>query len=391
MDERIAEEGLGEAYWRAARRRASWGSIAGGLLVLTLLCGALAWSATVTAPSEAESLEPSRTVIGGEGGETTAGAEATASVEPTSPAATVSDGTADGNGASPIARAPVVAYRRDGWLCVRPEEGATETRVIESQSGRFALSPDGATIAWADDNEEVLKLVAVAGGKTVTVGPAYLGPPSWAPDSSWLVYSGPGPTVRRVNRDGTGDTQLFEAVMPVVASDGQTVVAATQTGEPSEILVWRAGALSRIAVSEAVSALASDGRTVYFGLGAPALGTASLHAIQADGSSDRVLVASPATSMASAFADLALSPDGAQLLYAEWGDDQYSRVFVLPTTGGTAQALSSRRDSYTLVWGATGDDLFLIEGNAYQGEPTGLVTVQPDGTDRRLVVGGATR
>jgi hypothetical protein len=194
-----------------------------------------------------------------------------------------------------------------------------------------------------------------------------------------------------VNRDGTGDAALFDGFSPAVALDGQTVVALPAPGEPPGIIVWRAGAQSRIPASEVVSSLASDGRTVYYGLGASASGTASLHAVNLDGAQDRVLVASPATSMASAFADLGLSPDATRLVYAEWGDDQYSRVFVLPVAGGAAQSLSSRRDSYTLTWGSTGEDLFLIEGNAYQGEPTSLITVKPDGTGRRLVIEGATR
>lgn len=387
-DQRLDDEGLGEAYRQAVGRRNSWASIAGGLLVLTLLCGALAWSATARGPYSEGSLETTPTVIAGTGTEATAGVEPTGSAEPTSSAAPTA--TPDG-GAPGAVRVPVVAYRRDGWLCVMPEDGSSETRVIESKSGRFSLSPDGVTIAWVDQQAGLLRLVTVADGKSITVGPAVASPPSWAPDSAWLVYSGPGPSVRRVNRDGTGDARLFDGLTPTIALDGQTVVAASVPGEPADLLVWRAGALSRVAASEAVSAFASDGRTIYYGLGAPASGAASLHAVSVDGSSDRVLVASPATSMASAFADLALSPDGAQLLYAEWGDDQYSRVFALPTTGGTAQSLSSRRDSYTLTWGATGEVLFLIEGNAYQGEPTGLISVRPNGADRQLLVEGATR
>ncbi|MDP2400994.1 MAG: hypothetical protein Q8M66_03365, partial [Actinomycetota bacterium] len=108
-----------------------------------------------------------------------------------------------------------------------------------------------------------------------------------------------------------------------------------------------------------------------------------------DGTSDRRLVGPPATQRPFAYGHLTLSPNAEYLLFAEVGDDGYSRAFVAPVTGGSVRALTVRRDTYPVGWSADGSRIFFIEGNAFQGESTALMSVRPDGTGRRVIVEGA--
>ena len=64
-------------------------------------------------------------------------------------------------------------------------------------------------------------------------------------------------------------------------------------------------------------------------------------------------------------------------------------MWVVPTAGGTAFSLSTRRDNYPLQWTVSGKDILFIEGNAFQGENTSLYHVSPTGTRRLQLVAGA--
>ena len=72
------------------------------------------------------------------------------------------------------------------------------------------------------------------------------------------------------------------------------------------------------------------------------------------------------------------------------GDDGYSRFSVMPAKGGTPVKLWLRRDNYFLQWSADSSWLYLIEGNAFQGESTSLYRVGRTGQGRRLLVQGAS-
>jgi Tol biopolymer transport system component len=294
-----------------------------------------------------------------------------------------------GSAVAAVERATRVAYRRDGWLCVSAEDGTGEIRVAESAGGVFSLSPDGRTLAFVDGESRLLVLTDVAARLTVSVGAALAERPSWSPDSAWLVYTAPGPVVVRISRNGSGATRLFDGRLPAVATSGGVVVGTVPGDGPREIVVWRADRVARASVDANVSALACDGSTVYFGAGLPHVGAATLRAVGIAGSDARVLVGASVATRVVAISDLVLSPDGRTLVYAEHGDDGYSRAFLLPATGGTPVALSSRRDCYPLQWSADGRSLFLIEGNAFQGETTALVRAPSDGSTRRRIVGGA--
>jgi len=111
--------------------------------------------------------------------------------------------------------------------------------------------------------------------------------------------------------------------------------------------------------------------------------------MRVDGSAPRRIVGKPQTERPFGYASLMLSPDGQRLLYAEAGDDGYSRASIVPVAGGTPVLLTVRRDTYPLGWSADGNSVFFVEGNAFQGEPTALMSVRADGMGRRTVVAGA--
>jgi len=279
-----------------------------------------------------------------------------------------------------------VAYRRDGWVCVAGADGADERRVAESDSGAFALSPDGGTLAVIDDGSGQLVLVDVDSGDQVSVGPAIDDPPAWAPHSRWLVYTASGSHVMRIDRSGAAATLLMAGTMPAVSPDGRTVVAVIDAVRRGEIVVWQDGDTRRYITSVPISGVCCTDERVYYGAGPDASGAVSLRSMRLDGRGDRAELTRARSARPVAYADLLRSPDGSWVCFAERGDDGYSRAFALPAGGGRLVELSGRRDCYPLMWSRDGSAVYLIEGNAMQGEPTWLVSVTPgDGLRRTLV------
>ena len=110
----------------------------------------------------------------------------------------------------------------------------------------------------------------------------------------------------------------------------------------------------------------------------------------ADGTDAKRLVASgSAGALASTFGELMLSPDGSTLVYAADGDDGYSRIWYVPSGGGTPHEISGRRDGYVLRWSADSKGIYFIEGNDFQGQRTALYYTDLSNRNRRLLVSGA--
>lgn len=375
------------SYWQSIENRRKAGIAAAIAVAVLGVAGVLALAAT-RPPAGEETVEATGTIIPAE--ETT---ETTPPVLPGSDeaAGAVAEPAAD-PGTVPAAtptymHAALVAYRRDGWLCVAAEDGTGERKVVASASGVHSLSPDGGALAFVDAGSGALAIADVAAGAVVTLGPALQDPPSWSPDSAWLVYTASGPKVMRVGRDGAGTAGIFSGSMPSVSVADGTVAGVSPGGE---IVVWRQGTLSKFRVSRAVTGLATDGATVYFGAMA-ADGPVSLRAISTDGRGERTLVGAPKSDRAVTFGDLLLSHATAHMVYAERSDDGYSRMFSIQTGGGVPVSLCVRRDCYPLRWTADGAAILFVEGNSMQGDPTALMRVAPTGASRRLLVDGADR
>ena len=314
-------------------------------------------------------------------------ADASAAATPGGPGTGAS---AAGPGETTSQPAALIAYRRAGALCVAGEDGSGERAVVPLGSGVFALSPDRTMIAAVDDSG-VLWLHTLEDGQSLRIGQAEPDAPVWAPDSSWLVYTAPGPKVMRVNRGGTDVRALMTGRMPSVAADGRSVVAVSPASREPAVLVWRGTGVARHAVSVPITAVACDGERIYLGTAPSGASGATLRSITLAGTGDRVLVGGSQDMRDASFVSIIVSPDGTWLAYACHGDDGRSELYALQLGETDPIRISGRRDSYPLQWAASGEVFYLIEGNALQGEATSLVSVAlPSGT-RRLVVSGASR
>ncbi len=227
---------------------------------------------------------------------------------------------------------------------------------------------------------------------------AFTEAPRWAPDGTWLVYtSGSEATsIRRAETTGVmGPTLAKSGASPRVSPKGEFIAygASLQPGPGDRVTIARTDGGGSAAVGSSGGALSwawGPKGELYFSkqattpddwrlwVAAPprfkpkAVGTANL--------------AAPAYQLHG----LMVSPDGKYVLSAAAGDDEYSRLMVYDVAKRRFSAISTRRDAYPYGWTPDGAILY-FEGNAYQGEPSALMSIRPDGTGRRMVVSGAQR
>jgi hypothetical protein len=327
------------------------------------------------------------------------GADATSSAE-----ATASHGATEAP-EEPLpgpVRAKRIAFRLGGTLYVADEDGTGAAPVARIDSGPYALSPDGFTIAAVSGGR--LRLVDVASGAAIDAGPAFdsglaLGEcPAWAPDSSHLIYvrsaaiDGSG-DVWRVGRDGRGAKRLASGGMPSVSPTGHvvavTAAADEMDSEAGAVLVSQGGVFRRVVVKGGrPTALAVGDDRLYVGvLGVD--GTSRIVAMGLDGTGAADISGPPPDSPRATWGALRLSPTGRRLAAVATGDDQYSRIGIIDLSTETYHSLHLRRDGYPKCWSSTGRYLYYVEGNTYQGEATTLMRVERDGTGRRALVTGA--
>jgi len=399
--EGFAPDAPDTGYWAGldvGHRRALVAGIVGGLLLLAALGGSAWYLLGLREPAAPVRRAPSSTIPS----ETpTASAGATGSAETTD-----SSEATSAPGAAPvkpgIRRAPLIAYRAGGAIWLSGEHGGSPRSIYPSAAGAFALSPDGLKLAYVDPSVGTLRIIDITVGRSTEVGEAIALRPEWAPDSSFLVYTRPAAgghseEVAKVGADGKGARALVQGWRGRVMADGVTVAAAPvpMSGGSMGIAVLSDGRRVVGAGKANVTEVCPTADGLYFadagglsigassGRSAPSIGW-----IGYDGKGTRTVVAKPASSAGVAFSDLQLSPDGSWLVYAETGDDGYSRLFALPTSGGKAASLTPRLDGYFMGWSADGTELFMTEGNAVQGEATRVSAVRPDGTGRRIIVEG---
>lgn len=310
-------------------------------------------------------------------------------------AAPDSDDSANANAGAKepeFARAALIAYRKDGVLWVAAEDGSAAQRVASSAAGAFALSPDGAVLAWVDPQAHVLHLttVAVAGDKVV--GPAEDVRPFWAPDSTRVAYTGVESAhlqVHAVGADGSGDRMLGDGNSPAISADGRIAfIASGAPGAMGPIMVTDARQnAAQLSVSANAVTFGGDG-LVWASSGSD-VGSERIMTSGVDGSDQRELIGSTSLNRPAAYAMLCMSPDGDSLLYGASGDDGFSRAFVTSIAKPAPVALTVRRDTYPQAWSANGGHVFLFEGNVFQGETSALLRTDTSGFGRVVVVQGA--
>jgi hypothetical protein len=332
--------------------------------------------------------------------EPSASSDSTASATATTTAVTTATASASASSsAAPRAavRAPLIAYRAGAVVWVSGEHGGTPRSVYPAAGpGVFALSPNGLVLAYIDTPTGVLRLIDLTSGRNTPVGPAVTLRPEWAPDSAFLVYTRPAAAGRpeevcRVPAAGGTVTPVVTAWKGRLMPDGRTVAAAplpplSPTGPVAVLSDGRKVAFAGTVRSDEVCPDVGGVFWVELGAGGEAL--PSIRWVRYDGKGVRTVVTQPSVGARAAVGGLTLSPDGKWLVYAETGDDGYSRLFAVPSAGGVPVILSPRFDGYFMNWSADGTEFFFVEGNAIQGEATRVSAVHPDGTAHRIVVEG---
>lgn len=308
-----------------------------------------------------------------------------------------------GTGSDP-ARVARIAFRLGQTIYMAQADGSQPIPVGRFSDGTYALSPDGRTLAVVAAQRlsiiEIDGLVKVDVGEASGSGPLMGECPVWTPDSRFLLFArqqsgGDGTTeVWRVRRDGSGAKKLVAGKGPSVSPDGRTVAVLADAGRSDEdagaILVSRDGArFQRVPVKGGrVTVVAAGDQRLFVGVLADD-GTSRIVSMRPDGGGVRTLHGTPTDMPRATWGVLKLSPDGSRLAAVATGDDQSSRVSILSTDSTTVVAVSQRRDGYVKFWDLAGSYLYIVEGNAYQGEPTALTRVAADGSGRQVLVTGA--
>jgi len=324
-------------------------------------------------------------------------------------APTAPSGTAETSTPVPVKPEPVapgrvgkVAFGLGASVYVANEDGTRSKAVVRSNSGPYALSPNAKTLAVV--SHAGLSVVDVASGKQTFVAPAELVAPVWMPDSSRVMWVRQAPItpvtpgIWTVDASGANAEMLLASSDRVAVSpDGRTVVARPWSGTASTsasgLSVSRGGGpFQRIEVPGVPTALALSNARIFVGSSNPKLAAGnriSLLSMTLAGKDQKKLRGAPGGDAPAVWNELAVSPDGVSVAAGALGDDEYSRVWIIPHNGGEGVLVTPRRDGYIHGWSATGRSLFLIDGNAYQGESTALLSVHADGGARKLLVTGA--
>ena len=296
-------------------------------------------------------------------------------------------------------RAAAVAFRSGKNVSVFAEDGSGSASVIPSVSGPYALSPDGQTLALVQDH--ILYLVDVQTRDVTPAGDADTGlRPQWQPDSSRVVFrrraetGGEGYEIWSVQRNGTRSKRLLFGEKAAWSSSGEVLVILNTAGPD----VTAGGGSVSVSINGSVfrtfpiqgampTAVGSNGRRVFAGVTDGGSGTKVL-SMALDGTDRRQITAAVPGERLAFWSGISASPDGGLLALQADGDDGYARSFLVPAEGGKLTGLTRLSDTTVHGFTVAGDRLFLVEGNAFQGEQTSLISVGRDGSGRKSVVSG---
>jgi Tol biopolymer transport system component len=306
-----------------------------------------------------------------------------------------------------VVRAGRVAYRFSGAIWVADENGSNPKQVIASTNDEFSLSPDGKTLVVMASTGGGARLIDVNSLAIYAVPAAVKPLPAWSPDSSWIAYTAydsTGYSVRRVNRDATGDTLIHAGAAPVVSADG-TRIAFTATPHVSTEGTDPIQVLDLSTPTKTQQVKNSAGATYYAYASSGTLFFVVQHSARwelwsADSHLSTRRVATVSTSLTGVAPQpqaqpgpLIPSPDGSKIAFAIVGDESSSTVCVATVSSGAVKALLPPADvqmSRTPVqWLLDGSAILFVEGNADQGEATNLDRMKPDGSGKVVVKKGA--
>ena len=151
-------------------------------------------------------------------------------------------GTSNGISSSPsVPQIAKIVYRLDGALWVSDEDGSAAKKVADVATGSFALSPDGAHVAYVDVASKTLHVAVVSSADVKEIGPAEDVRPVWSPNSSTIAYTSAGKEmeVRTVHVDGTGTFTVGSGHTPSFSRDGKRLafVAHVDPGQVGNVVL----------------------------------------------------------------------------------------------------------------------------------------------------------
>lgn len=323
------------------------------------------------------------------------------SSETSSPAATdtASGGERPSGSQTPPRKPRVgrVAFRLGASVYVAREDGSSAVAIIRSADGPYALSPDAKSLAVVDKGQILIADVSTKNARNA--GPAHEGvSPVWSADSKRLYFGRSTDSAGfEIWQIAAGDAEaalVSPGSQAAVSRDGKILVIGGGSDPmpdgSSFIRVSIEGRpLAPVQVNGgAVTAVATNGDRIFVGLSDGVRGS-SVVSLKPDGRDQRSIAGIVPGDAPAVWGRMCVSPGGRRLGLAAMGDDGYSRAYSVLAEGGELVSLSQRRDTSLRGWNAAGDRMFLIEGNAFQGESTQLVSIKPDGTSRRVLVTGA--
>ena len=299
-------------------------------------------------------------------------------------------------GGKPSSARHDIAFRLGDSIYSAPQDGGVATLLLRAQPGKaftdetaYALSPDGKKLAVIDRG--MLALLDTKTLKSKSVGVADAGMrPVWSNDAKTVFVRRmpPGasaPEIWRASASGSGYAKV--RVGGAIASSGDAKRLAVIDGD--RVLLSRPGggwtrSTPATGVPTAI-AIADDRLLIAYASG---LKTRPIWSVSlANGSKTRLVSAIPGD-VPAVWSRLLPSPDGRTVALQCSGDDGYTRAFVVSAAGGVPTAIVTRSDTALHAWSRSGDRLFILEGNAFQGESLMLSSVSPAGADRKQAVSG---
>lgn len=298
-------------------------------------------------------------------------------------------------------RAAVVAFRLGASIYIAAEDGTGAVAIVRSAEGEpYALSPDGRTLAVVQGG--MLQLVDVKTREVTSAGTADAGmQPAWSFDSKKVAFRrkaknvGDGFDIWSVTRAGTGAKRLivgegatWSPTSDVLVTMSDTAADASAGGGVVSISVDGGDFKTFGVQTMLVTAVGTDGRRIF--VGTTEGGTANrVLSFALDGTDPREIAKSVPGQRIAFWSAIEPCPDSKLLALQADGDDGYARSFLVAPTGGSLIELARLRDMRIHAWSASGERIFAIEGNAFQGQDTSLVSIGRDGSGRRDVVTGA--
>ncbi|MDH4140594.1 MAG: hypothetical protein OEV43_08495 [Coriobacteriia bacterium] len=301
------------------------------------------------------------------------------------------DGSGGGSGAG-VTQAPFVAYRLDDGVWVAREDGTAAKLVTGEKVGGFSLSADGRSLAHVDTSGKnaVVAFKDVASGNVSVTGLVTKYPNTafaWLANGDVVCVKDDSHLAKVSSSDGAIAEIPMAAERPVFGAspDGETLAF---LGPDDRTLTLRfEDGSTRTHVVDGLLDVAVGYDRVFLSLAGPV----RIESMRFDGSGRERIVGLPKSEMDGVWGELQVSPAGDRIVFSELSDDGYSRTYAARVDGGGMRRLWVRRDTYTVRWLSDSSGVLFIEGNAWQGEPTKLMSVGVDGTGRSVLVEDARR